>query len=95
MLKFFSESICIKIIKVFVPNYKMRGETVTLECIYELQRDTLYSVKWYKDNEEFYRYMPKMSPPQRSYYGIDGVKVEVSIKIFHTLHMLHKKSKLI
>lgn len=62
----------------------MRGETATLECIYELHRDTLYSVKWYKDNEEFYRYMPKMSPPQRSYNAIDGVKVEVSIKFSHS-----------
>uniref|UniRef100_A0A1B0DRA7 Uncharacterized protein n=1 Tax=Phlebotomus papatasi TaxID=29031 RepID=A0A1B0DRA7_PHLPP len=37
-------------------------------------RETLYSVKWYKDNEEFYRFVPRASPPQHS-YKVDGIKV--------------------
>lgn len=37
----------------------------------------LYSVKWYKDNEEFYRYVPKANPPQQS-YKVDGIRVDVS-----------------
>lgn len=40
--------------------------------------ETLYAVKWYKDNEEFYRYVPKANPPQHS-YRVDGIRVEVSI----------------
>lgn len=40
--------------------------------------ETLYSVKWYKDNEEFYRYVPKANPTQHS-YKVDGIKVDVSI----------------
>lgn len=43
--------------------------------------ETLYSVKFYKDNEEFYRYMPKAKPPQHS-YRVEGIKVDVSIYIF-------------
>lgn len=39
--------------------------------------ETLYSVKWYKDNEEFYRYVPKASPPQNS-YKVEGIRVDVS-----------------
>lgn len=31
--------------------------------------ETLYSVKWYKDGEEFYRFVPKSNPPQNSYKG--------------------------
>lgn len=42
---------------------------------------TLYSVKWYKDNEEFYRYVPKANPPQQS-YRVEGIRVDVSISIF-------------
>jgi len=42
--------------------------------------ETLYSVKWYKDNEEFYRYVPKANPPQHS-YRVDGIKVDVSIML--------------
>lgn len=42
--------------------------------------ETLYSVKWYKDNEEFYRFIPKANPPQQS-YKVDGVRVDVSIQL--------------
>lgn len=40
-------------------------------------KEALYSVKWYRDNEEFYRYVPKDNPPQNSYV-VDGIKVDVS-----------------
>lgn len=40
--------------------------------------EALYSVKWYKDNEEFYRYLPKSNPPQHS-YRVEGIRVDVSI----------------
>ncbi|XP_077287063.1 cell adhesion molecule 2-like isoform X2 [Arctopsyche grandis] len=69
------ESICLRVVEVVVPAYRVRGETALLECQYELERDTLYSVKWYKDNEEFYRFLPKFSPPHHS-YRIDGIKVD-------------------
>ncbi|XP_063705983.1 uncharacterized protein LOC134835062 [Culicoides brevitarsis] len=39
------------------------------------EEETLYSVKFYKDNEEFYRFMPKASPPQHS-YRVEGIKVD-------------------
>lgn len=39
--------------------------------------EILYSVKWYKDGEEFYRFVPRANPPQNS-YSFDGIKVDVS-----------------
>lgn len=33
------------------------------------QEEKLYSVKWYKDGEEIYRFVPKANPPQNSYKG--------------------------
>lgn len=39
--------------------------------------EALYAIKWYKDNEEFYRYVPKSRPPKTS-YRVDGVRVIVS-----------------
>jgi len=69
--------------RVIVPSYKLAGETVTLECPYELnrnQRDRLYSVKWYKDDEEFYRYIPRSIPTVKFFDKLDGVRVQVSIR---------------
>lgn len=39
--------------------------------------EVLYSVKWYKDGEEFYRFVPRAGSPQSS-YSFDGIKVDVS-----------------
>lgn len=39
--------------------------------------EVLYSVKWYKDGDEFYRYVPRANPTQNS-YQFDGIKVDVS-----------------
>lgn len=43
------------------------------------EEEILYSIKWYKDNEEFYRYIPKVNPPQQS-YRVEGIRVDVSIR---------------
>ncbi|XP_024084415.1 uncharacterized protein LOC106664799 isoform X2 [Cimex lectularius] len=66
---------CLKLIRLTVPKYKMRGELALLECLYELEGDTLYAVKWYKENEEFYKYVPKLNPPKTS-YKVEGIKVD-------------------
>jgi len=68
----------LKLTRVSVPQYKVRGDTALLECHYELgDADKLYSVKWYKDDEEFYRYVPRSVPVKQS-YKLEGVRVEVS-----------------
>jgi hypothetical protein len=67
----------LKLVRVSVPQYKVRGDMAILECQYELGRNKLYSVKWYKDNEEFYRYVPGSDTIKQS-YKVDGVRVEVS-----------------
>ncbi|XP_034824650.1 uncharacterized protein [Maniola hyperantus] len=71
------ESLLLRIVHVTVPSYRVRGQPAQLECNYELGDDTLYSVKWYRDNEEFYRFMPKYDPPKHA-YKLDGVKVDIS-----------------
>ncbi|XP_065217678.1 uncharacterized protein LOC135843654 [Planococcus citri] len=65
----------IKLLRIVVPPYKLRGDQAILECHYELEGDSLYAVKWYKDNEEFFRYVPKSQPPLFS-YKLDGIKVD-------------------
>lgn len=53
-----------------------RWEKIALRCIYDLGDEELYSVKWYKNGDEFFTFMPSMSPPGRQ-YDVEGVKVDV------------------
>lgn len=59
----------------FPPN-PIVGESVALNCAYDMEGDELYSVKWYKGGYEFYRYMPKDTPPAQM-YGVPGIRVDL------------------
>ncbi|XP_043197136.1 endothelial cell-selective adhesion molecule-like [Amphibalanus amphitrite] len=61
-----------------IPVYKQVGEETTLLCDYDLEGDSLYSVKWYKDDVEFYRYMPKNNPAKLVYPDMPGIDVDTS-----------------
>ncbi|XP_017881182.1 uncharacterized protein LOC108625593 [Ceratina calcarata] len=60
-------------ITIDIPLAVAAGTTVNMSCRYDLQSDTLYTVKWYK-GPEFYRYIPKELPPIRV-FGDLGAKV--------------------
>ncbi|CAB0009283.1 unnamed protein product [Nesidiocoris tenuis] len=62
-------------VDVKVPRYRLRGELAILQCLFNLDNGSVYSVKWYKDNEEFFRYVPR-SDPKIQWYKLDGVKVD-------------------
>lgn len=55
----------------------MRDSFARLECHYDLDGEALYSVKWYKDGNEFYRYVPRDMPPAQV-FPLPGVSVDVS-----------------
>ncbi|XP_053211737.1 uncharacterized protein LOC128395351 [Panonychus citri] len=67
----------IRITMLDIPSPTILGEAVELTCSYELDNDKLYSVKWYKDGVEFYRFVPNDWPPGQT-LPIDGIKVDVS-----------------
>lgn len=56
------------------------GDSLRLECDYDLENAQLYSIKWYFGDDEFYRYVPKESPPTRV-FPRKGVSVDVSIAV--------------
>ncbi|CAG7829527.1 unnamed protein product [Allacma fusca] len=63
------------------PGYVRRGETVTLSCQYDMEKDTLYQVKWYRGTSEFYRYVPKEVPPTQVFTDapqVQGIRVDIS-----------------
>lgn len=60
-----------------VPPAVLNGTSATLLCSYDLEGDPLYTVKWYKGREEFFRYVPKEHPHTRV-FALPGVFVDVS-----------------
>ena len=60
----------IRVVKPFI-----LGEGGLLECDYDLEESEVYSVKWYKDGNEFYRFLPRMEH-QTAVFSVPGVKVD-------------------
>ncbi|XP_077562834.1 uncharacterized protein LOC144178688 [Haemaphysalis longicornis] len=67
----------VKLVNVDIPSPTTLGETVGLSCIYELNGDRLYSVKWYKNDVEFYRFVPNDWPPGQ-FLPLPGVDVDLA-----------------
>lgn len=61
-----------------IPEAVKIGSSVTLICDYDLESVALYSIKWYRNDEEFYRYTPKESPPSQT-FTLPYLNVNVSI----------------
>lgn len=60
-----------------VPNHRVIGNSARLTCKFDMGSDTLYSVKWYKDDQEFYRYVPN-DRPKLQVFKTDGITVDKS-----------------
>ncbi|XP_055323161.1 uncharacterized protein LOC129578493 isoform X2 [Sitodiplosis mosellana] len=73
----FLHAFCLKDLKIFVPEAVITGNAATLSCQYELEQAPLYSVRWYFESEEFYRYVPKESPPS-IVFPVSGITVDGS-----------------
>ena len=68
---------CLQITEFSVPIAAKVGEDRQLSCQYQLSsNETLYFLRWYKDGNEFFRYMPKETPAQRV-YNVSGVRIKV------------------
>lgn len=68
-------AISIQVEKVVVPPVVLAGRPVTLECHYKEEGDKLYSLKWWRGDEEFYQYIP----PKRKEFPATGVTVNLTV----------------
>ena len=78
---FFGLGLCmsLRILNLNVPSAVRNGSAIYLFCDYELaENEEVYSVKWYKDNVEFYRYLPSNEPYQAKFYRLKGIHLDVS-----------------
>jgi len=82
----FTESL--RLTEVRIPNHVIRNNSVRLECYFDMGNEALYSVKWYKDGYEFYRYVPRDQPPAQV-FDQNGVTVNVSFLLRFQLNGLN------
>ncbi|GFV71686.1 putative DD41D transposase [Trichonephila clavipes] len=47
--------LCLRLVSLHVPSKVIVGDVIKLTCRYDLEGDTLYSIKWYRDDVEFFR----------------------------------------
>ena len=59
------------------PPHLQLGHSASLKCMYDLHNNSLYSLKWYKDGEEFFRFMPSISP-NLEVFAVPGITIDVS-----------------
>ncbi|RLU22482.1 hypothetical protein DMN91_004760 [Ooceraea biroi] len=65
----------LKLQHIRVPTYLLSGENAFLECGYDLETEKLYAISWYKDQEEFYKFIARGETNKHS-YPVAGVKVD-------------------
>lgn len=68
-------------VRVTIPTAVKRGDNALLICNYDMEGDSLYSIKWYKGKREFYRYTPKETSSIIKTFPVAGINVEVKRNI--------------
>ncbi|XP_067009661.1 uncharacterized protein [Anabrus simplex] len=66
----------LRLLEVRIPMHTVRDQSARLECHFDLEGEALYSIKWYKDGNEFYRYVPRDMPPAQI-FSLPGVSVDI------------------
>ncbi|XP_017785833.1 PREDICTED: uncharacterized protein LOC108568987 [Nicrophorus vespilloides] len=86
---------CLSLKSIKFPEVADVRGNVDLECHFDMEKDILKDIKWYKDNNEFFRYEPKRTPPYIS-FEVAGVHVlkgvdQCNLKnCYVSLHQLSK-----
>ena len=78
---YFSGIVSLSLNTIDVPAHRVVGDKAELICQFDMEGDTLYSVKWYKDDREFYRFVPN-DRPRLQVFDTEGIHVDVSNNIF-------------
>ncbi|XP_066600806.1 cell adhesion molecule 2-like [Prorops nasuta] len=73
-LPLLSGIVALRMTALQIPQHVVVNETVRMECNFNLDKEVLYSVKWYKDGHEFYRYLPRDEPTVQT-FPLAGVNV--------------------
>lgn len=69
----------LKLKELTVPKHANLGDAARLGCYFDAEDAGLYSVKWYKDENEFFRFMPD-NAPQTQVFPLAGITLDVRIQ---------------
>ncbi|RWS22587.1 cell adhesion molecule 2-like protein, partial [Leptotrombidium deliense] len=80
---------CLRLNRVDVPNIVTKGSSISLHCDFDLESASLYSVKWYKNNVEFYRFMILgiNQKAEHKYFAQPGISVEMNASNITHVHL--------
>ncbi|GIZ05062.1 ig-like domain-containing protein [Caerostris extrusa] len=68
---------CLHLRSLQVPDSVEVGGAARLVCLFDAEQDELYSVKWFKDDVEFFRFLPN-DRPANQFFEIGDVDVDMS-----------------
>ncbi|XP_048505415.1 uncharacterized protein LOC105683032 isoform X2 [Athalia rosae] len=69
-------------VRITVPAMVRSRDSALLSCDYDLEGADLYSIKWYHEEEEFYRFVPKEAPPQ-AIFAVRDIQIDVQPALEH------------
>lgn len=85
-------ALCLRLKEVHIPSHTVVNSTVRFECHYDLDGEALYSVKWYKELNEFYRYVPRDFPAAHV-FSLPGIHVNVQYNLIMANANYHSDPK--
>ncbi|XP_075226605.1 uncharacterized protein LOC142327428 [Lycorma delicatula] len=70
----------LRVTDISVPRYAELGSTIIMKCNFTLGSGKLNSVKWYKDELEFFRYLPDVNLPNTNIqiFPQNGIALDMS-----------------
>ncbi|XP_078041270.1 uncharacterized protein LOC144472230 [Augochlora pura] len=74
VLMLHSGVVALRMTALQIPQHVVLNETVRMQCNFNMDDEKLYSVKWYKDGHEFYRFVPQDNPRVQTFL-VPGVNV--------------------
>ncbi|XP_006609359.1 uncharacterized protein LOC102672432 [Apis dorsata] len=83
----------LKDLTINVPAVVRSGDTVTLSCHYDLEGLPLYTIQWFLEDTEFYRYLSEADPPY-TIFEVDGIHVNISKSNSHDVTLVDVSRKM-
>ncbi|XP_044737116.1 uncharacterized protein LOC123299040 isoform X2 [Chrysoperla carnea] len=78
---------CLRGMRIRAPSTVLSGQPINLACEYDLMRTPLYSIKWYHDEQEFFRFVPKEDPPGQAFIVDPAIIVDIEKSNAHEVHI--------